>query len=101
MLKYQVVKYLGVFNIMYKFYLSQETSIAIKDITGIDKLLVKLEYNALTEKGRIASDFGVPSNIVEYYESDNNSASIRQGFDTYELEIFKKIDHIINKTDFT
>ncbi|MEA9414339.1 helicase-related protein [Flavobacterium sp. PL02] len=101
MLKYQVVKYLGVFNIMYKFCISQETSRPFKEITGIDKLLVKLEYNALTEKGRIASDFGVPSNIVEYYENENNSATIREGFDSYEFEIFKKIDHIINKTDFT
>ena len=101
MLKYQVVKYLGVFNIMYKFCVSQETGVQFKEIAGIDKLLVKLEYNALTEKGRIASDFGVPSNIVEYYENETNSARIRERFDSYELEIFKKIDNIINKTDFS
>ena len=98
-LKYQVVKYLGVFNIMYKFHLSQETSKTIDEIPGIEKLLIKLEYNALTDNGRIASDFGVPSNIVDYYEAESNSKSIKEKFDKYELEIFEKIDKIINKTD--
>ncbi len=97
-LKYQVVKYLGVFNIMYKFILSQEGSKGLEEITGIDRLLVKMEYNALTENGRIASDYGVPANIVDYYE-DNNSVKIKGNFDNYEKEIFSRIEQIINKTD--
>ncbi len=96
-LKYQVVKYLGVFNIMYKFSISQKTSKDIDDIVGIDKLLMKLEYNALSESGRIASDYGVPSSIVEYYENDSNPTKIKEEFDNYEKEIFDKINKIIKK----
>lgn len=96
-LKYQVVKYLGVFNIMYKFSLSQKTQKNIDDVIGIDKLLMKLEYNALSDEGRIASDYGVPSNIVEYYENKSRSTEIREKFDNYETEVFEKISKIINK----
>lgn len=98
-LKYQLVKYLGVFNIMYKFHLSEQKSKAFTEITGIDKLLVKLEYNALSQEGRVASDYGVPSNIVEYYENPETSKSIKAKFDNYEKEIFDRIDPIINKID--
>jgi hypothetical protein len=72
-LKYQVVKYLGVFNVMYKLSQSQKTNQKFEEVSGIDRLLTKLEYNALTENGRIASDFGVPSSIVDYYESTDNA----------------------------
>ncbi|MDP1745073.1 MAG: helicase-related protein [Bacteroidota bacterium] len=95
-LKYQLVKYLGVFNIMYKFHISSETPKPYDDVTGIDKLLIKLEYNAVSEEARVASDYGVPSNIVDYYEDPNYSAGIKAKFDKYELEIFKRIDNIIN-----
>lgn len=96
-LKYQVVKYLGVFNIMYKFYISQQTGQPIDEVNGLDKLLTKLEYNAFTEKGRIASDFGVPSSIIDYYESEDNADEIKKSFDNYELNIFKKVERIINE----
>jgi len=98
-LKYQVVKYLGVFNIMYKFYLTQQYNKLFEEVVGIDRLLTKLEYNALTENGRIASDYGVPSNIVSYYEDKTNAARIKQGFDSYEAPIFDKVENIINATD--
>lgn len=98
-LKYQLVKYLGVFNVMYKFHLSEQKSKPFTEITGIDKLLVKLEYNALSQKGRVASDYGVPSNIVEYYENPEGSERIKAKFDNYEQEIFNRIDRIISKTD--
>jgi len=95
-LKYQVVKYLGVFNIMYKFYISQISETKFEDVVGIDRLLTKLEYNALTENGRIASDYGVPADIVEYYESDTGQQGILARFDAYERAIFEKIEAIIN-----
>lgn len=98
-LKYQVVKYLGVFNIMYRFIQSQQNDTSFEDVTGIDRLLVKLEYNALTEFGRIASDYGVPSNILEYYENPQNATQIKANFDNYELGIFDRIEKIINGTD--
>jgi hypothetical protein len=95
-LKYQVVKYLGVFNIMYKFYRSQVTQQPIEEVSGLDRLLTKLEYNAFTESGRIASDFGVPTSIVNYYENSDKSAEIKETFDSYEIEIFNKVEKIIN-----
>jgi hypothetical protein len=98
-LKYQVVKYLGVFNIMYRFIQAQENNKAFEEITGIDKLLVKLEYNALTENGRIASDYGVPSSVVEYYENKEKSKDIKANFDNYEMKMFDRIETIINGTD--
>jgi late competence protein required for DNA uptake (superfamily II DNA/RNA helicase) len=98
-LKYQVVKYLGVFNIMYRFIQAQENDKEFEKVVGIDRLLVKLEYNALTENGRIASDYGVPSRVVEYYESEHNSNEIKANFDNYEMKIFEKIEVIINGSD--
>jgi len=50
-LKYQLVKYLGVFNLMYKYYLSVKQNKNLDDIVGIDRLLLKLEYNAISDKG--------------------------------------------------
>ncbi len=98
-LKYQVVKYLGVFNIMYRFIQAQENNKSFEEIIGIDRLLVKLEYNALTEFGRIASDYGVPSNVVEFYESPESANQIKANFDNYELTIFNRIEKIISGTD--
>lgn len=98
-LKYQVVKYLGVFNIMFRFILSQRNNKTFEDITGIDRLLLKLEYNALTENGRIASDYGVPSSVLEYYENEEKSKDIKANFDNYEMKIFDRIETIINGTD--
>ena len=37
--------------------------LSFEDVTGIDKLLIKLEYNAFSEEARIASDYGVPQKI--------------------------------------
>lgn len=98
-LKYQLVKYLGVFNLMYKFHLSQEKNKEFDEITGIDKLLMKLEHNAISPKGRMASDYGVPSNIVLYYENPESANSYKSKFDNYEIEIFNRIDKIISKND--
>lgn len=101
-LKYQVVRYLGVFNIIYRYIQSQENNKPFDDITGIDRLLVKLEYNALTDYGRIASDYGVPSNVLDYYESLENKAKseeLKSNFDNYEKSIFDKVEKIINGAD--
>ncbi len=98
-LKYQVVKYLGVFNIMFRFIQSQQNNISFEDVTGIDRLLLKLEYNALTENGRIASDYGVPSSVLEFYENTDKAKDIKANFDNYEMKIFDRIETIINGTD--
>lgn len=94
-LKYQVVKYFGAFNLMYKYYLSKQENKTFDQITGIDAILLKMEYNANTENGRLASDYGVPQKILEYYDS-NNDVNKKNAFDSYENRIFEKVERIIN-----
>lgn len=94
--KYQLVKYLGVFNIMYKYHQTTLNNTNIDEEHGIDKLLIKLEYNALTEKGRLASDYGAPQKIIEYYEKEENK-NIRDNFDEFEKEKFEQISKILYK----
>jgi hypothetical protein len=94
-LKYQVVKYLGVFNVMYKLVQSQAAGNNYDDINGIERLLIKLEYNAVSEEGRIVSDYGVPNAIVEYYENPGRASSIKATFDQYENSVFEKIQEIL------
>ena len=94
-LKYHVVKYFGVFNLMYKYYISKTKNIPIDDVVGIDGILMKMEYNAISEKGRIASDYGVPQKIIEYYEADEDPNKII-GLDNYEKEILYKVDKLLN-----
>lgn len=94
-LKYQVVKYFGAFNLMYKFYLSKKENKPFDQITGIDSILLKMEYNANTEKGRLASDYGVPQRVLEYYDS-NNDINKKNAFDSYENRVFEKVERIIN-----
>ncbi|MBK8296861.1 MAG: helicase [Saprospiraceae bacterium] len=98
-LKYHVVKYLGVFNVMYKLSQSKNTGNTFENINGIDRLLTKLEYNAITENGRIASDYGVPSSIVDYYENPTNSDNIKSQFDQYENGIFERVEKIIKRKE--
>ena len=97
--KYQLVKYLGAFNLMYKFRLSQHLEQEFDKITGIDKLLIKLEYNAFSPEARIASDYGVPQKIIDFYDARNNTEgkSIMNSFDNYEKSIFEKISKIIEE----
>lgn len=95
-LKYQLVKYLGVFNVMYKFFLSKSQNKPMDDIVGLDRLLLKLEYNATSDKARLASDYGVPSKIVEYYDEEE-SEKIRKSFDAFEESKFQQIESILNK----
>lgn len=99
-LKYQLVKYLGVFNIIYKYILADGNFKDIDNITGIDKLLSKLEYNAFTPVGKQISDYGVPSNILTYYEAKELQnygvmRNIEIIFDTFEKEVLSKIEKLI------
>lgn len=101
-LKYQLVKYLGVFNVMFKYIQADEKLEQIKESNGIDVLLSKLEYNALTNIGRQISDYGVPSNVLNYYEAKElknfgEMERIKNAFDSYELKIFSKTEELLKK----
>ena len=87
--KYQLNKYLGVFDLMYKCVMSQKQNKDFDDVIGITKLSKKLEYNALNENARIISDFGVPFKLIEFYDDENNIN--KKQFDNYEHYIDEKI----------
>ncbi|WP_449397641.1 hypothetical protein [Chryseobacterium wanjuense] len=97
--KYQLVKYLGVFNLMYKYYISKIENKSLEETSGIDILLIKLEYNAFSEEAKIASDYGVPNKIVAFYDAKTpeQAKSISNSFDNYEKKIFEKIRNIIEE----
>lgn len=93
-LKYQLVKYLGAFNLLYKYILSVQNEIDIDDVIGFDRLLSKLEYNAISVKAKMVSDYGTPNKIVTYFEdetSDEAKNNIKNTFDPYEQKLFDKL----------
>lgn len=98
-LKYHVVKYLGVFDLMYKYVNAQASNCSMDDIPGIDRLLSKLEYNAFSEKGRIASDYGVSKNLLDYYECIETNKiranELKNSFDEYEKYLYDKVEGIM------
>lgn len=89
--KYQLVKYLGVFNLIYQNVMAQKEGVSIDEISGITTLLQKLEYNAFSSKALILSDYGVPFKLVDYYDDPNGM----KNFDSYEQYIDDKVFHII------
>ena len=95
-LKYQVVKYFGAFNVMYKYIRSKERKCSFDDVHGIDKLLRYFEYSAVTDIGRKISDYGVPSKVISYYEETlaNKKEEIENTFDAYERSIYEKAKRI-------
>jgi hypothetical protein len=98
LLKYHAVKYLGVFNLMYKYIKANEEISKMEDVTGIDRLLSKLEYNALSSIGRKVSDYGVPTNVLTYFENynkENDRSTELISFDDYEKGIVEKVKNLI------
>lgn len=97
-LRYQVVKYFGAFNLMYKYYKSKTSDVPMEEVTGIDAMLLKMEYNARTQCGRIASDYGVPQKVLMYYDAtEEERDGIRETFDEYERALYEKIDEYIRE----
>lgn len=96
-LKYQLVKYLGVFDLMYRYIKTTKTNLKLDQVNGINKLLQILEYNALSEKARLVSDYGAPFNVIKSYE--NNSDNLQDKFDTYELYMKNKIDNLLKNEE--
>lgn len=88
--KYQLVKYLGVFNLIYQHIMAKNEGKLPEEISGITTLLQKLEYNAFSTKALILSDYGVPFKLVDYYDEPSG----RKNFDSYERYIDEKITHI-------
>lgn len=83
-LKYQIVKYLGVFNACYKYVIANGQN--LDEISGFDSLLMRMEYNADTPYGRKASDMGAPFRVIDYYDRlyYGNEADCYSMLDAYE-----------------
>ena len=90
--KYQLVKYLGTFDILYRYLISVEKNCNIDNVAGLTYLLQKLEYNATDNYARIVSDYGAPFKVVKKYESPNSNIQL----DKYEEYIDKQISGLLS-----
>ena len=89
--KYHLVKYLGVFDLLYRFHYSRVYRRNFDDVAGIQLLLQRLEYNALTNTGRKLSDYGVPFELVKYYDGVVKT----KNFDLYESYVDTRIQNLL------
>lgn len=98
-LKYQAVKYLGLFNLIYKTLQMESKGVLYEDTLGIDYLLYRLEFNANTLQGRMVSDLGAPQQVVDYFDalatSKRKANVYLAGMDKYEKSLTHSIMEII------
>ena len=90
--KYHLVKYLGLFDVFFRYQISKLENIAMKDVAGLGLLLQKLEYNALSPNARKVSDYGVPFKLIDYY--DSKTPYDKGQFDAYEQHIDQEIKRL-------
>lgn len=90
--KYHLVKYLGVFDMFYRYHISLKNNVDMENVSGLGLLLQKLEYNALSPTARKVSDFGVPFKLVGYYDTDGRAP---KNFDRYEQYIDDSIQSLL------
>lgn len=93
MFRYQLSKYLGVFDLLYRYELAKQCGQDIDTILGISGLIQRLEYGSIIEKAQKANDYGVPYAIVKYYET--NDTRIIEKFDKYESLVFNRIKDVL------
>jgi hypothetical protein len=100
-MKYEAVKYFGLFNVAYKCFLAQKNSLNYDDVKGMDILLHKLEFQAETRLGRLASDAGATPNVINYYDSIENenidSYKIYRELDDFEKQNITSIKDIVER----
>ena len=90
--KYHLVKYLGLFDVFFRYHVSKSEDINMEDVAGLGLLLQKLEYNALSPNARKVSDYGVPFKLIDYY--DSKTIYDKEHFDEYEQYIDQKISKL-------
>lgn len=96
-LRYQVVKYVGLFNICYKHVIAERTNLPVDAVSGLDALLMRMEYNALTLMGRKASDAGATFKVIDYYDklSKNPTTTAFNDLDDFEKSNANRIREIV------
>lgn len=92
MLRYQVVKYFGLFNLLYKQFEATRKDVNVEEVNGIEALLLRLEYSADTRLGRRVSDIGASFNVVKYYDVKENNPDDQELIGTYynQLDDYEK-----------
>jgi hypothetical protein len=102
MLRYQVVKYFGLFNLFYKQFESTRKGVNADEVNGIEALLLRLEYSADTRLGRRVSDIGASFNVVKYYDEKENNpddpeliGKYYNQLDDYEKYNVARIDQVL------
>lgn len=96
-LRYQVVKYVGLFNLCYKHVIAEKNNVSVDDVAGLDSLLMRMEYNATTLLGRKASDAGASFKVVEYYDklSLDPETDAYNHLDAFEKQNANKVREIV------
>ncbi len=99
MLRYQVVKYFGLFNLLYKNCEAKRNGVNIDEVNGIESLLLRLEYGANTKLGRRVSDIGASFKVVEYYDAKENNLNdlvqLYNNLDEFEKYNVSRIEQIL------
>lgn len=95
-LKYHLVKYIGLFDLLFQHYLSCNSQGIEENTYSLAPLLQLLEYNALTSDARRISDYGAPFNVVSYYDK-NRDEGIKQHFDAYEEYVNSIVSKLISR----
>lgn len=80
---------------MYRYIRTMKNGLELDKVIGINKLLQILEYNALSDKARLVSDYGAPFNVIKSYE--DNADDSQNNLDEYELYIKNKIDILLKE----
>lgn len=100
-MRYQTVKYFGVFNVAYKCFISIKENVPIDEVCGIDLILHRLEYQSDTLMGRLASDAGASPNVINYYDKKNDNearaVSLYSKLDDYEKQNAESIREIVER----
>ena len=91
--KYHLVKYLGLFDVFFRYYVSKLENTNMENVAGLGLLLQKLEYNALSPTARKVSDYGVPFKLVDCY--DSKVPYDKGNFDAYERHIDREVSEFI------
>ena len=63
--KYHLVKYLGLFDVLFRYQISKSKNIAMEDVSGLGLLLQKLEYNALSPNGSLYNEIAHLKNRIK------------------------------------
>ncbi|MDY2902443.1 MAG: DEAD/DEAH box helicase family protein [Bacilli bacterium] len=87
--RYELVKHISIMDLIYRTIYSEFAGVNKDEVESFKGLLSYLEYGAYTEKGRKASDFGVPFKVLEHIENN------RTELDNYEKIVYEEVKKIL------